>query len=40
MVKLNEKDLIWLVPFYELSMMVIDSFAAASSILSKSNRWK
>jgi hypothetical protein len=40
MVKLNEKDLIWLVPFYELSMMVIDSFAAASSILSRSNRWK
>jgi glycosyltransferase involved in cell wall biosynthesis len=40
MVKLNEKDLIWLVPFYEVAMLVIDTFTSVSNLVTKPNRWK
>jgi hypothetical protein len=38
--KLNEKDLVWLVPFFELSMFFIHPAAFISNLFSRNNRWK
>jgi len=40
MAKLNEKDLIWFVPFFEITMLFIYSLAFTSNLFSKSNKWK
>ena len=40
MVKLNEKDLIWFVPFFEITMLLIYSMTFVSNLFSKSNKWK
>jgi poly-beta-1,6-N-acetyl-D-glucosamine synthase len=38
--KLNEKDLIWFVPFFEISMIFVHSMAFVSNLFSKRNKWK
>ena len=40
MAKLNEKDLIWFVPFFEITMLFVHSMAFISNLFSKSNKWK
>ena len=40
MAKLNEKDLIWFVPFFEITMLLIYSMTFISNLFSKSNKWK
>jgi poly-beta-1,6-N-acetyl-D-glucosamine synthase len=40
MARLNEKDLIWFVPFFEVMMLFLHSMAFLSNLFSKSNRWK
>ena len=40
MAKLNEKDLIWLVPFYEVALLVIETFTSVSNLVTKPNKWK
>jgi glycosyltransferase involved in cell wall biosynthesis len=40
MAKLNEKDLIWFVPFFEISILFIHPMAFISNLFSKSNKWK
>jgi hypothetical protein len=38
--KLNEKDLIWFVPFFEITMIFVHSMAFISNLFSKNNKWK
>jgi glycosyltransferase involved in cell wall biosynthesis len=38
--RLNEKDLIWFVPFFEVTMLFVHSMAFISNLFSKSNKWK
>jgi poly-beta-1,6-N-acetyl-D-glucosamine synthase len=40
MSKLNEKDLIWFVPFFEITMLFVHSMALISYLFSKRNKWK
>jgi glycosyltransferase involved in cell wall biosynthesis len=40
MSKLNEKDLIWFVPFFEITMLFIQSLVFISNLFSRKNRWK
>jgi poly-beta-1,6-N-acetyl-D-glucosamine synthase len=37
--KLNEKDLIWFVPFFEIFMPFIHTMALLSNLFSKKNKW-
>jgi hypothetical protein len=38
--KLNEKDLIWFVPFFEVMMIFVHFMSFISSLFSKRNKWK
>jgi glycosyltransferase involved in cell wall biosynthesis len=40
MSRLNEKDLVWYVPFFEIFMIFIQPVVFISNLFSKSNRWK
>jgi hypothetical protein len=40
MAKLNEKDLIWFVLFFEITMLFIHPLAFISNLFTKSNKWK
>jgi len=40
MSKLNEKDLIWFVPFFEIAMLFVQSMALISNLFSKRDKWK
>jgi glycosyltransferase involved in cell wall biosynthesis len=40
MARLNEKDLIWFVPFFEITMLFVYSMAFISNLFSNSNKWK
>jgi glycosyltransferase involved in cell wall biosynthesis len=40
MTRLDERDLIWFVPFFEITMIFVYSMAFMSNLFSKRNKWK
>ena len=40
MIKLNERDLVWFTPVYELILLFINFFAFFSNLAFKTNKWK